>query len=166
MANAGSSTHTNAIAPSRPREQRGIDSSALAESEVTSVLEGDDGRTLIHNDVVAKIAGMAVREVDGVHSLAPFGAGQALSRLTRRVSGRQMRELGVHIEMGKVEAAVDARIIVTYGHSIIETARAIRESVKERVSEMTGLRVVEVNVEVVDLFFPSEDRPVEPPRVR
>lgn len=125
--------------------------------EVASVLETDNGRTVIHSDVVAKIAGMAMREVDGVYSLAPYGAGQVLTRLTSRVSGKQMRELGIHVETGKVEAAVDARVIVRYGHSIIDTSQAIRDRVTERLSQMTGLRVVEVNVEVVDLHFPADE---------
>lgn len=126
--------------------------------DVASVLETDNGHTLIHSDVVAKIAGMAMREVDGVYSLAPYGAGQVLTRLTSKVSGKQMRDFGIHVETGKLEAAVDARVIVRYGHSIIDTAAAIRERVTERLSEMTGLRVIEVNVEVVDMHFPSEHR--------
>ena len=39
-------------------------------------------------------------------------------------------------------------------------------AVKERVAEMTGLKVVEINVEVVDLHFPNEEEPAGPPRVR
>lgn len=147
----------------RPRQTNGGEA---AEEGVASILEGKDGRTIIQNDVVAKIAGIAIREVEGVHGLAPFGAGQALTRLTRRMGGKQMRELGVHVEIGKVEAAVDARIVVTYGYSIIDTARAIRTSVKERILEMTGLNVVEVNIEVVELYFPNEEKPAEAPRVR
>jgi uncharacterized alkaline shock family protein YloU len=156
------STETNTVAPSRRgtgdthRAER-----AAQEEENASVLESEDGRTIIQNEVVAKIAGMAIREVEGVHSLAPFGAGQAFGRFTRRVTGKQMRDLGVHVEMGKVEVAVDTRIIVTYGYSIIDTAREIRESVKERLVQMTGLKVVEINIEVVDLNFPSESQQEE-----
>lgn len=151
------STESGAV--ERRRAQR------VDEEESTSVLESEDGRTIIHSDVVAKIVGMAIREVEGVHGLAPFGAGQAFGRLTRRVTGKQMRELGVQVEMGRVEVAIDARIVVTYGYSIVNAARAIRESVKERLAEMTGLRVVEMNIEVVDLDFPGEEEPKAEPRV-
>jgi uncharacterized alkaline shock family protein YloU len=132
--------------------------------DVASVLETENGRTVIQSEVVAKFAGMAMREVVGVYSLAPYGAGQALTRLTSRVSGKQMRELGIHVETGKIEAAVDARIIVRYGHSLIDTAQAVRDRVTERLSQMTGLRVVEVNVEIVDLHFPADDREDRPVR--
>jgi hypothetical protein len=39
--------------------------------DVASVLETENGRTVIQSEVVAKIAGMAMREVEGVYSLAP-----------------------------------------------------------------------------------------------
>ena len=138
-----------------------------AESEPdASVLTGEDGTTIIHNDVVAKIAGMAVREIDGVKELVPFGAGQQVTSLARRVTGKTMRALGVHVELGKVEAAVDVRIVTVYGASIVGIATAIRENVRERVESMTGLRVVEINIEVVDLFFPSGDGGDPTDRVR
>ena len=89
-------TDTNAVATQRHK----IEAPARADTEVVelaSILETDEGRTIIHHDVVAKIAGMAIREVEGVHSLAPFGAGQVLTRLTRQVSGKQMRNLGVQV---------------------------------------------------------------------
>ena len=131
--------------------------------QATSVQDADGGQTIIYNDVVAKIAGMAVREVSGVHELVPFGAGQSVTQLAKRVTGQAMRDLGIQVEVGKVEAAVDVRIITEYGASISEVADLIRANVRDRVEGMTGLKVVEVNIEVVDLFFPSAEKPEEVP---
>lgn len=125
--------------------------------EAASLLVSDHGSTIIHHDVVAKIAGVAIRDLDGVHALVPYGASQKVSAFARRITGAVMRELGVQVEVGRVQAAVDVRIITKYGASIVEVAREIRCNVREQVERMTGLEVVEVNVEVVDLFFRDAD---------
>lgn len=67
-----------------------------------------------------------------------------------------MRDLGVHVEVGSVEVAVDMRIITEYGVSIPKVAEAARERVTRRVEEMTGLKVAEITLEVVDLYFPGD----------
>ena len=131
-----------------------------------SLSEGDGGQTHILHTVVAKIAGMAAREISGVYELAPFDTSQAVTRLTRRVTGRAMRNLGVNVEVGTAEAAVDVRIVTEYGASIVEVCRELRANVRNRVESATGLSVVEVNVEVVDLHFPTEAEVPAPRRVR
>jgi len=128
------------------------------------LLESDGGRTSIQPHVVAKIAGLAVREVEGVHALVPFGTGQTISSIARAVTGSQMRDLGVSVEVGKIEAAVDVRITTDYGVSIPSIAVGIRDNVTARIGEMTGLKVTEVNIEVVDLYF--DDDSVEAPARR
>ncbi len=137
----------------------------------TTVLQSDMGKTHIHREVVAKIAGLAVREVEGVHSLVPFGTGQRISSLAYSVSGNDMKDLGVVVEVGEFEAAVDVRIITAYGVSIPEVARAIQNNVSSRIKTMTGLKVKEINIEVVDLYFAQDEKVKEPelvaePRVR
>ena len=129
------------------------------------VLNNQGGRTIVMESVVAKIAGLAVREVSGVHNLVPYGAGQAITSFARNIRGNDMRELGVHVEVGSVEAAVDVRIVAEYGASIPEIAANIRENVITRVGGMTGLRVKEINIEVVDLYF-SEPQAITVPTGR
>lgn len=116
----------------------------------------DKGQTRVSEDVVAKIAGLAVREVPGVRSLVPFGAGQTLTSLASQIRGNDMKDLGIHVEVGTIEVAVDVRIVADYGVSIPRIAEQIRENLALRVTEMTGLRLKEVNIEVVDLYFPDE----------
>ncbi len=120
-----------------------------------TITEGEHGKTIIQNEVVAKIAGLAIREIEGVHKLVSFGAGQAVASIASSIRKNDMKDLGVRVEVGAKEAAVDARIVTNYGASIPEVAEAIRKNVSARIEQMTGLKVVEVNVDVVDLFFPS-----------
>lgn len=137
-----------------------------------SVLTGDDGKTVVHDQVVAKIAGLAVQEIDGVQRLVPYGPGQTVSSFAKTITRSSMHELGVNVEVGQKEAAVDVRIITTYGASIPSVADGVRRNVSDRIEQMTGLKVVEVNIDVVDLYFPeSEDdqappaQPLDGPRV-
>jgi uncharacterized alkaline shock family protein YloU len=109
--------------------------------------------------VVAKIAGLAAREVDGVHDLSTSGAGAAIAGLATRVTRGDARGQGVNVEVGEREAAVDLAMVVDYGVSIPQVADAVRHNIMDRIRSMTGLIVKEVNIDVSDLYFPDEDTP-------
>lgn len=121
------------------------------------LLQEEGGDTVIREHVVGKIAGLAIQEVPGVHELVPFGTGEAIEAIAKRVGGGVKRDLGVRVEIGRVECAIDCRIVARYGASIPEIAEEIRRNVRERVRQMTGLEVKEVNIEVTDLYF-DDDR--------
>ncbi len=120
-------------------------------------LVSDQGRTTIADSVVSKIAGIAAREIDGVHRLVGTGSGAAFSSFTQRVSGDPHSQ-GVSVEVGEREAAVDLGLVVVYGASIAQVAQAVRQNIISRVREMTGLIVREVNIVVTDLYFPGEEQ--------
>lgn len=124
------------------------------------LLSNEGMHVSVAGDVLGKIIGLAVREVPGVHALAPHGAGDRLVALADRVTGSQHQELGVHVEIGTVECAADINIICDYGSAIPAVAEAIRKTVTTRVKTMTGLEVRELNIEVVDLFFSQSERKV------
>ncbi|MBN2799985.1 MAG: Asp23/Gls24 family envelope stress response protein [Deltaproteobacteria bacterium] len=133
------------------------ETNVIVAEEVTSLLEqSEKGKVTIADHVVAKIAGLAVREVEGVRGLLPVGTGQVITNLANSIRGGDSRDLGVRVEVGKVECAVDVRIVLEYGASIPKVADAIRVSVGNRIKSMTGLVCKEINVEVVDLWF-AED---------
>ena len=115
------------------------------------LLQSDRGLTSVADDVVAKLAGHACREVQGVAEM-----GTSFRRLLGRVRGNDALAQGVHVEVGKREAAVDLVIIVKYGYSIPELANAVRDNVIARIETSTGLQVKEVNIEVDDLMFEEE----------
>jgi uncharacterized alkaline shock family protein YloU len=125
-----------------------------------SVLITDHGKTTIADQVVAKIIGLAVREIDGVHELID-GNGGALAGLNRLISGRGDRdsaEYGVDLDVEQLEVAVNLRMSTIYGARIPAVTEAVREIIISRVRDLTGLVVKEVNIEVVDLAFPGEAR--------
>lgn len=120
-------------------------------------LQTEKGTTTIADSVVTKIAGIAAREVPGVHKLGG-GVARALGAVTQRLPGTsESATQGVSVEVGEKEAAVDVTIVVEYGESIPTVAQRIRDNVVRRIEGLTGLKVTQVNVEVNDLHMPGED---------
>ncbi|MDT3396568.1 Asp23/Gls24 family envelope stress response protein [Streptomyces sp. B1866] len=115
------------------------------------------GRTTIADSVVEKIAGMAAREVPGVHALGGSLA-RTLGAVRDRVPGsRPNVTRGVKVEVGERQTAVDLDIVVEYGVPIADVAVDIRESVIGAVERMTALEVVEVNISVIDVRLPDDE---------
>lgn len=137
----------------------------------SSALVTEQGKTTIADAVVAKIAGIAAREVSGVHALGG-GASRAVGALRERIpGGRTNNAQGVTVEVGEREAAIDVQLVAEYGVSIIDLSTGIRRNVIAAVERMTGLDVTEVNIEVQDVFLPSDedqdsDAEATPPRVQ
>ncbi|MFF7354512.1 MULTISPECIES: Asp23/Gls24 family envelope stress response protein [Streptomyces] len=125
------------------------------------------GRTTIADGVVEKIAGLAARDVVGVHTMGS-GLARTFGAVRDRVpGGSKSVTRGVKAEVGEVQTALDLEIVVDYGVSIADVARAVRENVIAAVERMTGLEVVEVNIAVSDVKLPDEeDEESEPPRIQ
>ncbi|MEU1216287.1 Asp23/Gls24 family envelope stress response protein [Streptomyces sp. NPDC005791] len=115
------------------------------------------GRTTIADGVVEKIAGMAARDVIGVHAMGS-GISRTFGAVRDRVpGGNKSVSRGVKAEVGESQAALDLEIVVDYGVAISEVARDVRENVIAAVERMTGLEVVEVNIAVSDVKLPDEE---------
>ncbi|SDG71059.1 MULTISPECIES: Asp23/Gls24 family envelope stress response protein [Lentzea] len=134
-----------------------------------SLLSSSEGTTTVADTVVQKIAGLATREIPGVHALGG-GAARAFSSLRERIPGATASAgQGVSVEVGERQAAIDLHILVEYGVSIADLASAVRRNVIGAVEQMTGLQVVEVNIAVTDVHIPGEEddgRTPEPGRVQ
>jgi len=129
-------------------------------------LQTEKGQTTIADPVVTKVAGIAAREVGGVHELGG-GVARALGAVTQRLPvGGDSSAQGVSVEVGEKEAAIDLTVVVDYGESIPRVAQQIRENVIRRIEGITGLSVTEVNVAVNDLYLPGDEQNDEPSRVQ
>ncbi|MFC9928279.1 Asp23/Gls24 family envelope stress response protein [Streptomyces sp. NPDC127190] len=124
------------------------------------------GRTTIADGVVEKIAGLAARDVVGVHALGS-GLARTFGAVRDRVpGGSKSVTRGVKAEVGEVQTALDLEIVVDYGVSIGDVAHAVRENVIAAVERMTGLEVVEVNIAVSDVKLPEEEEEEPEPRIQ
>ncbi|TRW86353.1 Asp23/Gls24 family envelope stress response protein [Mycolicibacterium sp. 018/SC-01/001] len=123
----------------------------------TGPLVTTQGSTTIADVVVSKIAGLAAREVHGVHDLGG-NASRAVGALRDRIPGASTNySQGVSVEVGEKQAAIDLDIVAEYGVSISDVAAGIRRNVIAALERMTGLEVVEVNITVHDVHVPDDD---------
>jgi len=118
---------------------------------------GVSGAINMSEDVVATIAAMAARDIKGIYSLGksrliPFGEG------THR---------GVEAEVGNTEAAVDVDVVIEYGCDINDVAGQLRDKIATEVGKMCNRKVIEVNINVVDVHLPEPEaaKKKEEPRV-
>lgn len=123
---------------------------APAASTVTST-----GATIIENGVVAKIAGIAAREVPGVYALGG-GAARAVGAIRDALNSTDLTQ-GVSVEVGETQVAVDVTIVAEYPASLQKVADDVRAAISVAMSEFVGKQAVEVNVTINDVHIPSDD---------
>ncbi len=138
--------------------------SPAARTGAGASLATDHRRTSIADSVVAKIAGIAAREVAGVHQMGT-GAARTFGTLKERLpvggNGPSPTQ-GVRVEVGERQSAIDVDLVAEYGVSIPDVAESVRRNVIERVQRMTGLEVTEVNIAVDDVYLGDDSEPEEP----
>jgi len=155
---------SQSVIPQTVEERQASDAKAAADAQANApktldALHTEHGDTTIADTVVAKIAGMAAREVPGVFAMGN-AAKRAVSGLTSRVTGgtgQASVASGVSVEKGESQATVDVSVVVEYGASIVTVSEQIRENVIRAVEFGTGLEVVSVDVNVSDVHLPDED---------
>ncbi|MBT2502675.1 Asp23/Gls24 family envelope stress response protein [Curtobacterium sp. ISL-83] len=111
------------------------------------------GKTIIDDAVVAKVAGIAARDVPGVFALGgntarAFGA-------IRDAIGSSALGQGVRVEVGETQVAVDLTIVVDYPTPMMAVATAVRTAVTDAITELVGLEVTEVNIAINDVNIPA-----------
>ena len=133
------------------------------EEENKEIMEENRGEIALENnanikiadDVIAVIAGVAVAEVPGVAEMSGGFAGG----ISEVLSGKKNLSKGIKVESGEKETKIDVNIIVEYGTRIPDVAFEIQNKVKVAVENMTGLKVVEVNVHVQGVNTQNMEQP-------
>lgn len=110
------------------------------------------GNIRISDDVVKTIAAKAASDVEGVYKLAG-GVADEVSKIL----GKKRPTNGVKVEVGEKECSIEIFIVVEYGYLISEVAHDVQKAVLQAVSELSGLKVVEVNVYVQDVKIRTEE---------
>ncbi|MFE3247607.1 Asp23/Gls24 family envelope stress response protein [Streptomyces sp. NPDC059209] len=114
------------------------------------------GKTTIADSVVASVAGIASREASGVYAMGG-GMSRTLGAARGKMSLSDDATRGVRVEVGEKQAAVDLDVVMEYGYPIPRTTDDLRSDVSDAVESMTGLDVVEVNIDVLDVHVPGSD---------
>ena len=122
----------------------------------TAVVAGSaTGKTVIVDPVVAKIAGIAAREVPGVFALGG-GAARMVGAIREAISGADLSQ-GIKVEVGETQVAVDITIVVEYPQPLQVVAADVRAAVAQAIEQLIGMEVAEINVTVSDVHIPGED---------
>ena len=111
------------------------------------------GNIHISEEVLAVIAAAAVLEVEGIGGLAA-NLGTDLAELL----GKKNLSRGIHIQVEDENVTVDLSILVKYGYTIPDVARAVQEAVAGSIEATSGLTVADVNVNVGGVVFEKEPK--------
>ena len=123
------------------------------EEKNTYTIKTDEnlGEVKIADEVVAIIAGLAAREVEGVASMAGNATRELISKL-----GMKSLSKGVKVDVLDGIVTVSLALNLNYGYSIKEITSKVQEKVKTAIENMTGLEVADVNIRVAGVEIPEE----------
>jgi len=113
------------------------------------------GKTVIVDPVIAKIAGIAAREVPGVFALGG-GAARVVGAIRDAIGNTDLSQ-GVKVEVGETQVAADVTIVVEYPLPLTGVADAVRAAVASAITDLIGMEVAEINVTVTDVHIPGVD---------
>jgi uncharacterized alkaline shock family protein YloU len=123
----------------------------------------DRGTTSIADEVVEKIAGIAVREVPGVYDIGGDVA-RVLAGLKERIGlgdADDETDRGMRVRLEGRTAQVNITLVIEYGFVVHAVAEKVRTKVISAVENLLGLEVTEVNILVDDVHVPDNPRPVD-----
>lgn len=101
------------------------------------------GAVQIADDVVAMIAGLAAREVEGVSAMNGNAAGELMSKV-----GVKNMSKGVKVDILEKNVSVELAVTIEYGYNIPAVCQKIQTKVKSAIENMTGLNVSDVNIRI------------------
>ncbi|EIR8763090.1 Asp23/Gls24 family envelope stress response protein [Enterococcus faecalis] len=105
------------------------------------------GKLTYEDKVIKKIIGISLEKVDGLLTVD----GGFFSNLAGKLVNTDDVTSGVDVEVGEKQVAVDLDIVAEYGKDIHKIYNEMKEIITREVKNMTGLEVIEVNVNVVDI---------------
>ena len=106
----------------------------------------------ISEDVIGIIAGLAASEVEGIEGMT-LGFVDGINQI---LGTNKKYSKGVKISLDGKKVVIDLFVNVKYGVRIPDIAWAAQNAVKNAVENMTGLEVLNVNVNVQGITFEKE----------
>lgn len=122
----------------------------MAETKEYLIEPLEDGSIMISEEVIASVAAMAVREVEGVYGLTTGNGLDLLSLLNIK----NLRK-GIRVTPGEGTMEIACNLIVKMGTSVMDVAKKVQEKIVSEVESMTGVRPTRVNVNVCGVAVPK-----------
>ena len=114
------------------------------------VQKENNGSIMISEEVIASIASIAIREVDGV-----FGLSTGPSLDIGGILGKSNFRKGILVEFVDDGFEISCNLVVKMGSAVMTVAKAVQEAISEEITNMTGTRPVRVNVNVSGIAVPK-----------
>ena len=102
------------------------------------------GNISISSEVVSTIAETVISEIEGGYGLAGTSSKNEIVKFFQNVSSGSSK--GIEVEIGETECTLDLYVVAKYGYKLPALAGEIQNAVVKAITEMTGLKVQEVNV--------------------
>lgn len=123
--------------------------------------KSDIGSVRISNDVVAIVSGVAATEIKGV-----VGMSGGITGGITELLGMKNLSKGVKVEVNGNDTNIDLYLVVEYGSNIAEVGKQVQENVKSTVETMTGLNVLNINVNIQGVSVPKEPKAEAEPKMK
>lgn len=121
----------------------------MAETKEYLVQAQENGSILISEEVIASIAALAVREVEGVYGLSAT----ANFDISKIIGKKNLRN-GIRVSITGDEIVIACNLVVKMGSAVMTVAKNVQEAISDEVASMTGNRPVRVNVNVCGVAVP------------
>lgn len=118
----------------------------------------NDGNISISTDVIATIAAVAAKSIDGVSGMI-----NSLTGGFAELLGKKNPSKGVKVAITGRDVKIDMFVVVEYGVKIPDVAWEIQGKTKNEVEAMTGLNVTAVNVNIEGVNTSSVPESVDSP---
>ncbi len=105
----------------------------------------ENGSVQISEDVIASIVSVAASEVEGVAGFYTRPGNDIADMLSMKSRSKN----GIRVTVADDDKLyVTCNIIVNFGATVVNVAKAVQESVSSAIESMTGIAAVEVNVNI------------------
>ncbi len=108
----------------------------------------DNGKVMISEDVVATIVEHALVDVEGVAGLDTKPGADIADLIGKKTWAR-----GMKIQIAEDNSlTIGCNVVIYYGHSVVDVAKAVQSAVCSAVESMTGVENAVVNVNVCGII--------------
>lgn len=116
----------------------------MTEAKQYVIIEQENGRLLISEDVISAIISQAVNEVDGVVGLSARYSTDITDFLNKKNWGRSTK-ITVNDDNS---LEIDCNIVVAYGQPVVSIAEAVQEAIKNALTTVANVSISKVDVRI------------------
>lgn len=131
----------------------------MADMKEYLVQAEENGSIMISEEVIASIASIALREVEGV-----FGLSAGTNLDIGSILGKKNFRKGIRVVFAEEGMEISCNLVVKMGSSVMAVAKNVQEAIAEEVTNMTGMRPHRVNVNVCGIAVPKAPQASQAPQ--